>query len=65
MTDEVQKELDNMLKELKEKLFSNIKTHEDFMQLDMDLLQEAADLEEKLEALKPAKPVIIINIKED
>jgi len=62
MDDEVQKELDNMLKELKEKLFSNIKTHEDFMQLDMDLLQEAADLEAKLEV---SKPVIIINIKED
>jgi hypothetical protein len=63
MDDEIQKELDNMLKELKEKLFSNIKTHEDWMQIDMSLLQEAADIEAKLEALKPAKPVIIIPIK--
>jgi len=60
MDDEIQKELDNMLKELKEKLFSNIKTHEDFMQIDMDLLQEAADLETKL---KVSKPVTIIPIK--
>jgi len=63
MDDEIQKELDNMLKELKEKLFSNIKTHEDWMQIDMDLLQQAADIEAKLEALKPAKPVTIIPIK--
>jgi len=63
MTDEVQKELDNMLTKLKEEMFSNIKTHEDFMQIDMDLLQKAADIEAKLEALKPAKPVIIIPIK--
>lgn len=63
MDDEIQKELDNMLKELKEKL--NYNTHEEFMQLDMSLLQEAADIEAKLESLKLAKPVIIINIKED
>ena len=63
MTDKLQHELDTMLKELKEKLFANIKTHEDFMQIDMDLLQEAADIEVKLEALKPVKPVIIIPIK--
>ena len=58
MTDEVQKELDNMLKELKKKL--NYNTHEEFMKLDMSLLQEAANLEAKLEV---SKPVIITPIK--
>ena len=61
MTDEVQKELDNMLKELKKKL--NYNTHEEFMKLDMSLLQKAADIEAKIEALKPTKPINIIPIK--
>ncbi len=63
MTDKLQQELDTMLTKLKEEMFSNIKTHEDFMKIDMDLLQKAADIEAKLESLKPVKPVIIIPIK--